>query len=171
MKDKYFRIIVALILVAMGVIIAVGHGTGAIDTYFGIGCLVAGTILVILHILSLSKKKPLTFGQVFLDTALITIGISLLFTKYVSFGMLNNLIVLLILGLGIALMVFGLLTITLANKRTYGVLQMILGLAIVVLTIVALNVKDFRDTFWIVVGIVIAAYGILELIHILSNKK
>lgn len=171
MKEKYIRIIAAVVMIAMGVIVAVcGAGT-ALDIYFGIGCLVAGAVLVILNIISISKNKQITFGQLFVSTALVTIGISLLFTHYISFAVLVNLLVLLILGLGIALILYGLFTLLLAKKVPFGIIQIVLGVAVVVLVIVFLNVEEFQRAFWIVVGIIIAAYGVLDLITALTTKS
>lgn len=170
MKEKYARIIAAVILIVMGIIIAV-VGAGALDLYFGIGCLVAGGVLVILNIISLAKTKQITFGQLFLSTALIVLGVCFIWTHYVSFTMLINLIVLLILGLGIALFAYGLFTVLLAKKIAFGVVEMVLGIVVIVFTILYLNVPDFQKAFWIVTGIAIAAYGVLELISVLANKK
>lgn len=170
MKEKYAKIIAAVILIVVGVIIAV-CGAGALDLYFGIGCLVAGGVLLILNIISISKSKQLTFGQLFLSTALIVLGISFIWTHYVSFSMLINLIVLLILGLGIALLVYGIFTVLLSKKVTIGVVEIVLGIVVIVFTILYLNVADFQKAFWIVTGIAIAAYGVLELINALVNKR
>ena len=89
MKEKYAKIIAAVILIVMGIIIAV-VGAGALDLYFGIGCLVAGGVLVILNIIALAKSKQITFAQLFLSTALIVLGVSFIWTHYVSFTMLIN---------------------------------------------------------------------------------
>ena len=166
MKEKYARIIAAVILIVMGIIIAV-VGAGALDLYFGI----AGGVLVILNIISLAKSKQITFGQLFLSTALIVLGVSFIWTHYVSFTMLINLFVLLILGLGIALLAYGLFTVLLSKKIAVGVVEMVLGIVVIVFTILYLNVADFQKAFWIVTGIAIAAYGVLELISVLANKK
>ena len=171
MKEKYIRIIAAVILIAMGVIVAVCGAGAALDLYFGIGCLVTGAVLVVLNVVGLAKNKQVTFAQLFTSTCFVVIGISLLFTHYVSFEMLVNLFVLLVLGLGVALMLYGIFTIVLSKKLPYGIVQLVLGLALVVLTIVYLNVADFRRVFWIIAGIVIAAYGALELILALTSKK
>ena len=171
MKEKYIRIIAAVILIAMGVIVAVCGAGAALDLYFGIGCLVTGSVLVVLNIVGLAKNKQVTFAQLFTSTCFVVIGISLLFTHYVSFEMLVNLFVLLVLGLGVALMLYGIFTIVLSKKLPYGIVQLVLGLALVVLTIVYLNVADFRRVFWIIAGIVIAVYGALELILALTSKK
>lgn len=170
MKEKYARIIAAVILIVMGIIIAI-VGAGALDLYFGIGCLVAGGVLVILNIISLAKSKQITFGQLFLSTALIVLGVCFIWTHYVSFTMLINLIVLLILGLGIALFAYGLFTVILSKKVAIGVVEMVLGIVVIVFTILYLNIPDFQKAFWIVTGIAIAAYGVLELISVLANKK
>lgn len=170
MKEKYIRIIAAVVIIAMGVIVAVcGAGT-ALDIYFGIGCLVAGAVLVILNIINLTKNRQLTFSQLFVSTALVTMGIALLFTHYISFAMLINLLILLILGLGIALILYGLFTLLLAKKAAFGIIQMVLGVAVVVLVIVFLNVPEFQKAFWIVVGIIIAVYGVLDLVAALTYK-
>ena len=60
MKEKYIRIIAAVVMIAMGVIVAVCGADTALDIYFGIGCLVAGAVLVILNIISISKNKQIT---------------------------------------------------------------------------------------------------------------
>ncbi len=170
MKEKTASIIAAVILIVMGIIIAV-VGAGALDLYFGIGCLVAGGVLVILNIISLAKSKQITFSQLFLSTALIVLGVCFIWTHYVSFTMLINLIVLLILGLGIALFAYGLFTVILSKKVAIGVVEMVLGIVVIVFTILYLNIPDFQKAFWIVTGIAIAAYGVLELISVLANKK
>lgn len=170
MKEKYAKIIAAVILIIIGVVVAV-CGAGALDLYFGIGCLIAGGVLLILNIVSISKNKSLTFGSLFLSTALIVLGVSFIWTHYVSFEMLINLIVLLILGLGIALLVYGLFTVLLSKKVTVGVVEIVLGIVVIVFTILYLNVTDIRKAFWIVTGIAIAAYGVLELINVLANKR
>ena len=170
MKEKTASIIAAVILIVMGIIIAV-VGAGALDLYFGIGCLVAGGVLVILNIISLAKSKQITFSQLFLSSALIVLGVCFIWTHYVSFTMLINLIVLLILGLGIALFAYGLFTVILSKKVAIGVVEMVLGIVVIVFTILYLNIPDFQKAFWIVTGIAIAAYGVLELISVLANKK
>ena len=170
MKEKTASIIAAVILIVMGIIIAV-VGAGALDLYFGIGCLVAGGVLVILNIISLAKSKQITFSQLFLSTALIVLGVCFIWTHYVSFTMLINLIVLLILGLGIALFAYGLFTVILSKKVAIGVVEMVLGIVVIVFTILYLNIPDFQKAFWIVTGIAIAAYRVLELISVLANKK
>lgn len=169
MKEKYAKIIVALILIAIGVIVAV-CGPGALDLYFGIGCLVAGGVLVILNIVNISKNKQVTFGSLFFSSALIVLGVAFVWTHTVTFNMLADLIILLILGLGIALLLYGICTLALSKKTTVGVVEMVLGIVIIVFAILYFTVPDIRKACWIIVGIAIAAYGVLELITVLGKK-
>lgn len=169
MKERTASIVSAIITIALGILVAI-FGFGALDIYVGIGCLVAGVVLAVVNIVFIAKKKPISFSGLFLGVALIVIGIFLL-TGYLSFGVLEHLIVAIILGLGIALALYGILTIAVAKQVPFGVVQMILGLAIIALAIVYMNVAEFRTAFWIIVGVIIAIYGVLDLVMILSNKK
>ena len=169
MKEKTASIITAVVTIALGILIAV-FGFGALDIYVGIGCLVAGIVLAVVNIVYIAKKRPASFGSLFLSVALIVVGI-FLFTDYLSFAMLEHLIVAIILGLGIALALYGMLTIAIAKLVPFGVVQMILGLAIVALAIVYMNVAQFRQAFWIIVGVIIAVYGVVDLVMILTTKK
>ena len=170
MKEKTASIVSAIITIALGILVAI-FGFGALDIYVGIGCLVAGVVLAVVNIVFIAKKKPISFSGLFLGVALIVLGVCFIWTHYVSFTMLINLIVLLILGLGIALFAYGLFTVLLAKKIAFGVVEMALGIVVIVFTILYLNVPDFQKAFWIVTGIAIAAYGVLELISVLANKK
>lgn len=169
MKERTASIITAIVTIAIGILIAV-FGFGALDIYVGIGCLVAGVVLAIVNIVFIAKKKPTSFGGLFLSVVLIVIGIFLL-TGYLSFGVLEHLIVAIVLGLGIALALYGILTIAVAKLLPYGVIQIVLGLAIIALAIVYMNVGDFRQAFWIIVGVLVAVYGVVDLVMILTSKK
>jgi len=169
MKEKTASIVTAIITVALGILIAF-FGFGALDIYVGIGCLAAGIVLAVVNIVFIAKKRPTAFGSLFLSVVLIVVGI-FLFTDYLSFGILEHLIVAIILGLGIALALYGILTIAVAKLVPYGVVQMVLGLAVIALAIVYMNVGDFRQAFWIIVGVIIAVYGVIDLVMILTSKK
>ncbi len=169
MKERTASIVTAIVTIALGILIAV-FGFGALDIYVGISCLVAGVVLAVVNIVFIAKKRPASFGGLFLSVALIVIGICLL-TGYISFGVLEHLIVAIVLGLGIALALYGILTIAIAKLVPFGVIQLVLGLAIIALAIVYMNVADFRQAFWIIVGVIIAVYGIVDLVMILTKKK
>ena len=170
MKEKLLQIIEGLIIIALGVIIAVFGGGTALDIYFGIVCLVGGVALAVLNIVTLVKAKVLDFGATFLGCALLVVGIAL-FTDFLSFAALINLVVLLIMGLGIALVLYGLYSMLLKKDILAGICQIIIGAATIVLSILFLTVEEFRNIFWIIVGVVVAVYGVLVIVTALLNKK
>ena len=170
MKEKLAGILEAIVIIAFGIIIAVFGGGAALDIYFAIIALVAGAVLAVVNVYSLVKSKELVFGTTFLSTALIVIGIALL-TKWLSFAILINLAVFLILGLGIALVLYGLYVVALKKNLFYGVGQIVVGAILAILAIIFLAVPEFRTAFWILIGVVVAVYGVLLLLTTLLSKK
>ena len=170
MKEKLAGILEAIVIIAFGIIIAVFGGGAALYIYFAIIPLVAGAVLAVVNVYSLVKSKELVFGTTFLSTALIVIGIALL-TKWLSFAILINLAVFLILGLGIALVLYGLYVVALKKNLFYGVGQIVVGAILAILAIIFLAVPEFRTAFWILIGVVVAVYGVLLLLTTLLSKK
>lgn len=170
MKDKLFGIIEALVLIALGIIIIVcGAGT-ALDIYFGIICLIGGLGLVALAIIALSKTKVLPLATIVLGSVLTAVGIAL-FTPYLSFAALINLFVIIILGFGAALVIYGVYTLLVVKNLFYGVGQIVIGACAIVLAILYMTVPDFAQAFWIVVGVLFIIYGALCLIAAFLGKK
>lgn len=170
MKEKLINIIEAIVIIVLGIIIAVCGGGAALDIYFGIVCIVGGVALAAIAVYTLGKTKVLPFGMTFLSVALITIAITL-FIGQLSFSVLIWLIVYLMLALGIALVLYGIYTTAVLKNVIAGIAQIIVGAAIIVLTILFLTVEDFRTIFWIIAGILVAVYGVLMLISALVSKK
>lgn len=171
MKNKIMTIVEAVVIIALGIIIAVCGGGTALDIYFGIVAIVGGVALGVVAAYTLAKTKVLPFGSTFLSVALITVAIAL-FTGYLSFGILIVLVVYLILALGIALVLYGVYTLLGPKALVYAIVQIVVGVALAVLAIVFLAVPDFRTAFWIIVGILVAIYGALMLVSaFLPTKK
>lgn len=171
MKNKIMTIVEAVVIIALGIIIAVCGGGTALDIYFGIVAIVGGVALGIVAAYTLAKTKVLPFGSTFLSVALITVAIAL-FTGYLSFGILIILVVYLILALGIALVLYGVYTLLGPKALVPAVIQIVVGVALAVLAIIFLAVPDFRTAFWIIVGILVAIYGALMLVTaFLPTKK
>ena len=170
MKEKLLNIIEAIIIIVLGVIIAVCGGGAALDIYFGIVCIVGGVALAAIAVYTLGKTKVLPFGMTFLSVALITVAITL-FIGALSFSVLIWLIVYLMLALGIALVLYGIYTIGVLKNPIAGVAQILVGAAIIVLTILFLTVEDFRTVFWIIAGILVAVYGVIMLVAALVPQK
>ena len=167
-KEKLTQVLVGAILVALGVLVAI-FGTEAFDLYFGIIATAAGAVLLAYAIYLMAKKQTLVASGFILPAVLLTIGITLL-VGTIGFGALVGFIVVLILGLGAGLVLYGVYLI--AKKATLsGVINLVIGVLAVTLSVLYLTVPDFQKAFWIIVGIVIALYGVLEIVSAFLEKK
>lgn len=169
MKEKLAGVLEAIVIIAFGIIIAIFGGGTALDLYFAIVALVAGVVLLIVNLYALVKVKELNFALVFLSCALITVGVAIL-AKKLSFAVLIPLMAYLLLGLGIALILYGLF-VALRKSLFYGVGQMVVGAVLVTLVILFLTVPEFAQAFWIILGVVLAVYGVLLLVFTLTGKN
>ena len=169
MKEKLAGILEAVVIIAFGIIIAIFGGGTALDLYFAIVALVAGVILLMVNVYTLVKVKELNFGLVFLASALITVGVAILAQK-LSFAVLIPLMAFLLLGLGIALVLYGIF-VAVRKNLFYGVGQIVVGAILVTLVIIFLTVPEFAHAFWIILGVVLAVYGVLLLVFTLMGKS
>ena len=169
MKNKLPTIIEGAVIVALGILIAIYGGGSVIDIYFGIIALVSGVALLILALVGISQKKPLLVNSLVLGCALIFIG-SFLFTDLLSFAVLINLLVIALMGAGAGLVLASIYSLT---KRMFvtGVSQALVGVLLIVFTALFLTVNDFRTAFWIIIGILIAVFGVLVIVSALVEKK
>ena len=170
-NEKLAAILEGVVFLAFGIIIAIcGAGT-AIDLYFGILCLVGGVACLFGTGYGISKKQPLSFHLLAMGAILLTVGIAL-FTDLLSFAALINLVIFILMGFGIGITLYG--VISLLRKQTFmGVIQLVIGLGLITLTALYLGLADFRASFWLIVGILIAIYGGLLIIFavVVGPKK
>lgn len=169
MDNKISTIIQGAAIIALGVLIAIFGGAAVADVYFGVAFLVMGLALLILGAISIGKKLPLPVGYVVLGAVLCTLAVAL-FAKQLTFGIFIQILVWVIMGVGVGLLLTG--TYFLAKKKTlFGIGQLVIGALCILLSALYIAIPDFRTAFWIVVGIVIALYGLLVLIFALTDKK
>ena len=168
-NDKLVNVIEGLIIVVLGILIAVVGIGNTVDLYFGVLFTAIGGILALFVLYLLSQKKELPLGITLMSGVSLAIGIAL-FTHYLSFAMLVNILVMAVLGFGSALIFYG---IYFAVKKSvpYGVLTIVIGAATVTLVALYLNIPDFAKAFWIIVGILVAIYGALVIVFSLMDKK
>ena len=169
-NNKIVNIIEAIVIIVLGIIIAVCGGGTALDLYLGIVAIVGGVAVGAIAVYTLAKTKVLPFGATFLSVALITIAITL-FAGKLSFNVLITLLVYILLALGITLVLYGVYTVAMRKGLALGIVQIIIGTALIVLTILFLTVTDFQAVFWIITGILVAAYGVLMLVSSLLPQK
>lgn len=167
-KEKLSKVLTFAVVVVMGVLIAI-FGTGAIDVYLGVVACVAGVVVFADTIYLLTRKEKLIATPFIVASALLAIGITL-FTHYISFAAIVNFLVVVILGTGAGLLCYGIYL--LAHKEVSGgILNVVMGVVALVLAILYMAVPDFAKAFWIIVGIVIAVYGVLGLVFSIIEKK
>ena len=167
-KEKLSKILTCTVLIVLGILIAI-FGTGAIDVYLGVVACVAGVVVLADTIFLITRKEKLAVAPFVLSLVLIAIGITL-FAHYISFAAIVNFLVVVILGTGAGLLCYGIYL--LANKETSnGLLNIVMGVVAVVLAVLYMSVPEFAKVFWIIVGVVIAVYGLLGLVFTLVEKK
>ena len=169
-NNKIVNIIEAIVIIVLGITIAVCGGGTALDIYFGIVAIVGGVALAAIAVYTLAKTKVLPVGTTFLSIALITVAITL-FVGALSFGVLIGLLVYIMLALGITFVLYGIYTAVALKGLVPGIAQIVIGAAIIVLTILFLTVEDFRTVFWIITGVLVAVYGVLMLISTFIPQK
>ena len=93
-----------------------------------------------------------------------------LFTDFLSVGVLINFLVIVVLGAGVGILVYGIYL--LSKKETApGLMNLVLGLVAIVVAVLYIAVADFRNIFWIIVGVLIAVYGLVEFIYGIKEVK
>ena len=158
-KQKIFAIIEGAIIIALGVLIAIYGPVAVLDTYVGIVALVLGGALLIANIVSYADTKALALPGVILAFVLISVGIGLVVPGYLSLGMVF-----------LFLMVYG--GYLISKKFIFtGVGQIVVGVLLVVFSFLYLFVPEFQDAFWIIIGILIAIYGVFFIVAAFLDKK
>lgn len=169
MNNKITLVIEGLIFAVIGALISIFGPTEVIDKTTAIIALILGSVLVLLALVFTFQKKEVDISSTILGAVLIFIGAFLL-TPWLTFGVLINFLVIVLMGLGAGLILVGL--IALAKKATtLGIVQIIIGALLVVFTGLYLGVDGFRNAFWIIIGIVIAIYGALLVVDALISNK
>ena len=167
-REKLTQVLEGAIMVALGILVAI-FGTGAFDLYFGILATIIGAVLLAYDIFLLTKKQTLEASAFILPCVLLTLGICL-FVHVIGFAMLVAILVVFLLGFGAGLIFYGAYLI--AKKATLnGVINLVMGIAAVTLSVLYLTIEDFRVAFWVIVGIVIAIYGVLAILGAFIEKK
>lgn len=168
MNKKVAKVLEGAVLIVLGVLVAIFGGGTAVDIYFGIIALITGLCLLALAFIALAQRKILDVGDLLMGTILTTIGVCL-FTPWLTFSALIDLFVVIILGLGIGLIILGILA--LAKKALFaGIGEIVIGALLVTFAIIFKVNPDFHVAFWIIVGVLIAIYGVLVIIAGVMDK-
>ena len=162
------NVLEGVIVIVLGILIAVCGIDATVNIYFGVLAVVLGTAAAVFSVYLLAKEGKMPMGITLLAGALIALGVGL-FTGYISLGVFINILVIALLGIGAALVCYGVYFLAKVNK-VGGLVQIIVGAALVTLTVVYITVPDFAKYFWIIVGILIAVYGAFSVIFAIAKK-
>lgn len=169
MNNKVANVIRGAFIIVLGVLVAVcGVGT-AVDTYFGVVAIVAGVLLLGLALYTAVKKMPVAIAAALLGAILVTVAVAL-FANKLTFAVLVDLLIFVIMGLGFGLALLGIIDIAKKNLF-YGVGEIVVGGLLVLFTALYLGIADFRTAFWIIVGVIMIVFGVGIIIFSLVDKK
>ena len=170
MNSKAIKIIEGFVISILGVLVAIFGGGQVLDIYLGVVSTVLGVTYAALAIVGLSQKKVLDFSYTILASIFVFIGI-FIFVKVLTFAMLINVLLVVLMGIGTGLVILGAYALT-KKALVFGIGQIVVGALFIVFTALYLaNIEGFQKVFWIVIGIVIALYGILVIVNAVIEKK
>ena len=167
-NKKVVGILEGVVTVVLGVLIAI-FGINTLDLYFGIVFVATAALFLILAVVALAKTGVLPFGLVLPFTVFLTFGIFIL-TNHLSLAIVVYLLVIFIIALGGALIFYGAYVAAKINA-IYGIGQITVGILSVVVAVLYLTVPEFYKAFWIIVGVLVALYGVLLIVGEATNKK
>jgi len=168
-KDMLLKILIGLGIITLGVLVAIFGPAQVLNLYFGIACCAVGGAYVIYGVFLLSKKMSVPAVAFIAGAALVSIGIGFLIEK-ISTQVLIDLIIFAILGAGGGLVLYGIYL--LGKKINFSsVAVLTFGVATLTFAILYLAVPKFRDIFWIVIGILIAIYGLYSIVILFVKKR
>ncbi|MCR5184757.1 MAG: hypothetical protein K6C32_01575 [Bacilli bacterium] len=168
MKNKIIGIIEGAIIVVLGILLAVKQ-EGTVDVYFGVVFMIMGILLLGLEIFSLIKVKAYQFSGMFLGISLIAISAGL-FMEKVSFQEILKIALIIVFAFGIALTINGIFVL-IKGFIYNGVGQIVIGALITTLSLIYAYNEDFHDAFWIIVGVIVAIYGVILIFGAIFSKK
>ena len=167
-NKKLVEVLESIAVIALGVLLAI-FGFRTVDLYFGILFVIAAAGFLAIVIALLAKNKDLDFGALLGFTVCLTFGVLILLNRF-SLGYFFYIFVLFVIALGGAIMIYGIYSLS-KKDTVIGVGQLVIGILLLVSGILYLTVPEFGKAFWIVVGILVALYGVLLLVEAVAGKK
>lgn len=170
-KEIMTKLISGIVFLLIGVLLAIFGGNAVLDIYFGIYALVAAIALIGVAIYQMVKKLDVEFVYLVLGGVFAAVGIGL-FADWLSVSVMISFLVLAVMGAGVGLIGVGIYHLVKKNTLL-GVLNLVIGVAAVVFAALYIAVDGFRAFFWIIVGIIVGLYGLLQIVLVIVdlNKK
>ena len=164
-------VVTALVLLIAGVLFCISSSLGEkwVNVILGVGVLLIGLIEVIGDFL---KKKCLITRDVIVGSAIAALGVYLLVDGGVVSRIIGLLPYLLIAAGACVFADAFLLKFVRDKKNTVGfVLELVIGVALIVFGVLMLTVGAFKRALGLIFGIVLILYAFYLLIDLYSSKK
>ena len=161
---KIADILNGVIVLALGLVIAIAGAGAAFDLALGIVLLVDAAIMLaeIGLILGGTKTKILPIAHVIAFALFFVFGLALVANWLSLGGVLLALLVWGIVAVGGALVIIGVWTI--CKKLLFtGIGEVVVGAAAITLAILAMKVPGMWTAFNIILGVIVAGYGLMLL--------
>ena len=169
MDTKVMNVLRGVFVVVLGIMVCLFGVGAAVNTYFGIVAIVTGVLSIAFGIFTMVKKLPLALAPWLLGPVLITIAVALFMGK-LSFAVLVDLFVFVVMGLGFALAVLGIIFIA-KRMIAIGLSEIIVGALLVLFTALYLGIPDVQSAFLYFVGILMIAFGICVIVFSIVEPK
>ena len=167
--EKLTQVLQGILCIVLGVLIAIFRGEAVLRTYFGIVLIVVGVLMLGFQVFLLAKKLPISIAMTMFAPVLIALGIGLL-TEYLNLGLIIGVAIVGCVGLGAGLVLLGGYALY-RHQLPLAIAQICFGAIVIVLaSLYIANVPNFQTIFWIIIGIIVALYGLLTVIYTFVEK-
>ena len=171
MNKKLVAICEGVLLIVIGVLIAIFGGKDVMDMVFGILFIISGAAFGVLASVTTIKTKVLPLGLTFVALASLFFGILLVMSKATVMHVVGYAMIAAV-GLGAALFLKGLHILIVRKLVFTGIGQMVIGAGISTVAILYLfGPEGFYSVFWIVVGVLVAVYGLYSCVLGFLSKE
>ncbi len=170
LNDKLFSIIFAALVIVVGIGFCISKAAG-VDIVTWITGLVIIAYGVINIIGAVSDKKSLAVRQAIIGVALLVFGIF-----YIKYELVEYIVAFapwLVAGVGVALIIDCVLAKTIRKVKDNKpvIIQLIIGVVSLVVALLILLVPEIWKLSYIILGVILIAFGVYSIVKIALNKK
>lgn len=175
-KEKIFLLIEGILYLVFGVLIACSiiNFTELADIFIGISLLFIGIILIFDSYIKAGSFKAIILPTAIIGGIFIGVGITLFTDTLTIAGDILTIVKIAIICAGSIITIDGILKLV-SKLLLSGLSELLIGAILILIGCLRMFNADFNTFMWVAIGIVIAIYGILEIISAFialpHNKK
>ena len=170
LNDKLFSIIFAALIIVVGIGFCISEAAG-----LNIVAWITGLVIIAYGVINIigaiSDKKSLSIRQSIIGVALLVFGI--FYIKYDLVALIVLYAPWLVAGVGVALIIDCVLAKTLRGVKDNKpvIIQLIIGIVSLVVALLILLVPEIANLSFIILGVILIAFGVYSIVKIALNKK